>query len=404
MSLVADLPMLHATLHALRDDAEAMAARLVVHRRRIHAYPELGLILPKTQALVVEELSRIGMDSIRLGENLSSVVAEIVGTAASEGRPRVVALRGDMDALPLHEHNDLEFASRNHGCMHACGHDAHVSMLLGAAEVLASHRASFAGTVRLLFQPGEEGFGGACLMINEGALDGVDAAFALHVDPRTPTGVLAVRKGTVMASADAFSVVFKGAGGHASMPHHACDPIPAIGPFVDGLSHVSARETDPDDRVVLSVTMINAGTTHNVIPPTAECGGTIRALSARQRLVAHEALRRVARGVAESRGLEVDVNVFDGYPPTVNHDAPVELLEKTAGKLGLRVHTMPSPMMGAEDFSYMLEKVPGAFAFLGARTEGAGPLHSDLMKLDETVLHQGAALHAAVAISFLAGR
>lgn len=186
------------------------------------------------------------------------------------------------------------------------------------------------------------------------------------------------------------------------MPHHARDPIPAIGPFVDGLSHVTARETDPDDRVVLSVTQVRAGTTNNVIPPTAECSGTIRALSARGREQAQERLHRVASGVAASRGLHVDVSFMHGYPPTVNHDAPVDRIAAAAGKLGLRVVHLPSAVMGAEDFSYVLEKVPGAFAFLGARTEGGGPLHSDLMKIDEVVLHHGAALHAAMALSHLA--
>ena len=399
MSLVFTDPF---AIDALRDNAVALSDRLVANRRRIHAFPELGLTLPVTQGVVMEELTRIGVDSIAAGDRLSSVVAEVIGTARSSSKPGVVALRADMDALPLREHNDLDFASQNHGCMHACGHDAHVSMLLGAAEILVAHRGDFSGTVRLLFQPGEEGFGGARIMIEEGALDGVDAVFALHVDPSTPTGVLAVRKGTIMASADVFAVVFKGAGGHASMPHYARDPIPAIGPFVDGLSHVVARETDPDDRVVLSVTQVRAGTTNNVIPPTAECGGTIRALTAKRREEAHEQLRRVAGGVAAARGIHVDVGFVHGYPPTVNHDAPVDLVKATAGKLGLHVVTMPSPVMGAEDFSYMLEKVPGAFAFLGARTEGGGPLHSDLMKLDETAMSHGAALHAAIALAYLA--
>lgn len=389
-------------LHHLHDDAATLEPRLVANRRRLHAFPELGLVLPQTQAVVVEELRRIGVDSLRTGETLSSVVAEIHGTAPQVAPPRTVALRADMDALPLREHNDLEFRSKNEGCMHACGHDAHVAMLLGAAEMIASRRSAFAGTVRLLFQPGEEGYGGARMMIQEGALEGVDATYALHVDPSTPAGVLCIRKGTLMASADAFSVVFKGAGGHASMPHFTRDPIPAIGPFVDGLSHVVARETDPDDRVVMSVTQVSAGTTNNVIPPTAEVGGTIRALSRRRRELAHEQLMRVAHGVAASLGLQADVSLMHGYPPTVNHDAPVDLFERTAERIGLRVVRMPSAMMGAEDFSYVLEKVPGAMAFLGARTEGGGPLHSDLMKIDEGMMQKGAALHAAMALSHLA--
>ncbi len=388
-------------LHELRSDAAALEARLVANRRRIHAFPELGLELPHTQGVIVEELRRIGVDSIATGDSLSSVVAEVRGTAPTNARPRIVALRADMDALPLREHNDLEFRSKNEGCMHACGHDAHVAMLLGAAEILTARRRTFAGTVRLLFQPGEEGFGGARMMIEEGALVGVDAAYALHVDPSTPLGRVGIRKGTIMASADAFSVIFKGAGGHASMPHFTRDPIPAIGPFVDGLSHVVARETNPDDRIVMSVTQVTAGTTNNVVPPTAECGGTIRALSPRGRGLAHEQLLRVAHGVAAARGIHADVSLIHGYPPTVNHDDPVDLVVRTAERVGLSVLELPSPVMGAEDFSYVLEKVPGAFAFLGAKTDGGGPLHSDLMKIDEDVIQHGAALHAAIALSQL---
>jgi amidohydrolase len=197
MTLISDDPFLLRTLH---DEAVALSSRLVINRRRIHEFPELGLTLPKTQALVVEELRRMGVPSIRCGEGLSSVVAEIHGSLPITGLPRTVGLRADMDALPLREHNDLPFASRNDGCMHACGHDAHVAMLLGAAELLMGHRNRFAGAVRLLFQPGEEGYGGAKIMIHEHALDGVDQVFALHVDPSMPAGVLAIRKGTVMAS------------------------------------------------------------------------------------------------------------------------------------------------------------------------------------------------------------
>jgi amidohydrolase len=387
---------------SLRDSGNGLSDRLVDNRRRIHAQPELGLELPKTQALVVSELRRIGVDEIRPGSALSSVVADIRGTLAAQGEPVIVGLRADMDALPLREHNDLDFASQNQGCMHACGHDAHVSMLIGAAEILCARRASFAGTVRLLFQPGEEGYGGARIMIREGALDGVSGVFALHVDSSLQAGLFAIRHDTIMASEDSFSVTFKGSGGHASMPHQAHDPIPAIGPFVDGLSHVVARETDPNDRIVISVTQVRAGTASNVIPPTATCGGTIRALSAPRRAQAIEQLRRVAQGVAAARGIEVEVSLHEGYPPTVNHAAPVERMAATAERLGLRVARMPSPIMGAEDFSYMLDKVPGAFAFLGAKTEGGGPLHSDLMKLDEGVLPLGAAVYAGVAMSFLA--
>lgn len=399
---MATFPVEPATIGALASEAAALGERIVANRRALHEHPELGLLLPRTQGLVLEELARIGVDRICQGAGLTSVVADIIGTAAAAGPLRCVALRADMDALPLSEHNDLPFASKVSGCMHACGHDAHTAMLLGAAEVLAARRSGFAGTVRLLFQPGEEGYGGARIMIEEGALAGADAVFALHVDSSSPAGTLWLRSGTIMASADNFAVIFRGAGGHASMPHLTRDPIPAIGPFVDGLSHAAARETDPDDRIVLSVTQVNAGTALNVLPPSAECYGTIRALSHKGRKLAHEKLRRIAAGVAASRGLEVDVNIYDLYPPTVNHDEATEFVAASAEAVGLRVMRMPSPMMGAEDFSYMVEAVQGAIAFLGVRTGGGGPLHSDLMKLDESMLPRGTSLHAAMALRFLA--
>ncbi len=386
---------------ALLSAAQSVAGNIKSVRREIHANPELGLNNPATQAVIQRELARIGISDPKLGKKCSSVVAEIRGQAQASTRSRTVALRADMDALPLTEHNEADWASKNEGVMHACGHDGHVAMLLGAAEVLHGMRDRFAGTVRLLFQPGEEGYGGADVMLGEGALDGVDAAFALHLDSSSPTNIVATRRGAILAAADTFFVSFKGSGGHASLPYQGRDPIPAVGPFVDGLSHVAARETDPDDPVVFSVTMVRAGSAMNVLPPEAECSGTIRTLSHGRRETAHAQLRRVAEGVAAARGLEVEVRIARGYPPTINHDdGAVRMIESARG-LNLRVHEMPSAMMGAEDFSYMLEKVPGAMAFLGCRTEGGGPLHSDLMKVDENALPTGAALHTHVALSFL---
>ncbi|MFT4571964.1 MAG: amidohydrolase [Hyphomicrobiaceae bacterium] len=385
----------------LVSDANRIAPRMVANRRAIHANPELGIDNPDTQARIVEELRRIGVEDLRTGTKLTSVIAEIRGTGQGAGADRRVVLRADTDALPLTEHNVADWASAREGRMHACGHDAHVAMLLGAAEILSANRDAFAGSVRLFFQPGEEGYGGARLMIEEGALDGVDAAFGIHVETSREPGTVWMKPGTIMASTDEFVITFKGSGGHASMPHHAVDPIPAIGPFVDALSHAAARETDPDDRVVYSVTKVKAGTAFNVIPHEAKVGGTIRALSVKGRTLAEERLRRIAAGIAAVRGLEVEVSLHRGYPPTVNHLEPTGLVREAVAGTGLRACELPSPVMGAEDFSYVLEQVPGAFVFLGASVPDGGPLHSDKMKLDESVLPLGALLHVAAAFALL---
>lgn len=383
------------------ETAKRLAPQIIENRRRIHANPELGIDNPATQARIVEELERIGVEDLRRGKKLTSVTAEIRGTATHLASDQTIVLRADTDALPLTEHNDFSFASAQAGKMHACGHDAHVAMLLGAAETLIAHRDQFAGTVRLFFQPGEEGYGGAKMMIEEGALDGVAAAFGIHVETSREPGTVWMKSGTTMASTDEFVVRFSGAGGHASMPHHTVDPILAIGPFVDALSHAAARETDPDDRVVFSVTKVQAGTAFNVVPHEATVSGTIRSLSVEGRKTAEQRLRRIAEGVAALRGLEVELRMHHGYPPTVNHEAPVSLIRDAVPATGLRACELPSPLMGAEDFSYILQEVPGAFVFLGASRPDGGPLHSDKMKLDESVLAQGALLHVAAAFALL---
>jgi len=389
------------TKEAIERESARVHARVVELRRAIHREPELGLANPKTQALIVHELERIGIGGISRGSACTSVWVDIEGSAVPVQGPRCIALRADMDALPLTENADDEWAACEPGKMHACGHDGHVAMLLGAAEILHANRQAFAGTVRLLFQPGEEGYGGAKVMIREGALEGVEAAFALHLEPSRKPNLVALRRGTMLAAFDNFFVTFKGRGGHASTPFVARDPIPAIGPFVDGLSHVVARESDPDDRVVLSVTRVMAGTTDNVIPPIAECLGTIRTLTPAGRARAREKLRRVAEGVAASRGLEVEVDLREGYPPTMNAPEIVDRVMRAAGRLDLAIEDMRSPFMGAEDFSYVLERIPGAMAFVGCEVADGGPLHSDLMKIDERVLQTGTAMHVAVALELL---
>lgn len=393
----------------LLEAAGGNAERMVTLRRQIHQTPELGLHTPATRELVVAELEKIGVDAMQSGDDCTWLTADLIGTGtgagpgarSDAGKAKVVALRADTDALPLTEKTGLDYASRIEGRMHACGHDAHTAMLVGAASVLAGMRDRFAGTVRLMFQPGEEGLGGARVMIEDGAFDDVESAFAIHLQPSARSHRVLFRAGTMLAAFDDFTVTFEGAGGHASTPHAALDPIPAIGPFVDGLSHVAARETDPDDRTVFSVSHVVAGTKENVIPSEARCSGTIRSVSPRGRERALERMHRVAHGVAASRGLQAHVDVRPGYPPTMNDAHAIGEVLVAASAIGLETREMRGPFMGAEDFAYFLERVPGAMVFLGCRTDGAGPLHSDRMMIDESVMPTGAALHAAVALQML---
>lgn len=394
-----------AALASLLDEARALLPGAVELRRRIHANPELGLELPETQRSVLEALEGLGFE-IHTGGRTSAVVATLRGARPGPS----ILLRADMDALPMHEETDLDFASRHPGRMHACGHDAHVSMLAQAARLLAGRREQLAGSVRLLFQPGEEGFGGARILLEEGLLERspVDAAFAIHVDPTLAAGRVAARPGPMLAATDVFSIELTGRGGHASMPHHAVDPIPVACEIVGALQSFVTRRADVFDPIVLSVTRIQAGSTHNVIPPSANILGTIRSVSDRARRMAREGVRRVAAGVAQAHQVEAEVHLVEGYPVTTNHGSFVDLAREVSRDLlgDAGWVEMAAPIMGAEDFSYILERVPGAMVFLGVRPgEGAAePLHSSRMRVEESALCFGIALHAAVALRFLDAR
>jgi len=396
-------------LAPLLDEARALLPEVIALRRRLHENPELGLVLPETQKAVLEALAPHGLE-VATGGATSAVVATLRGgrAPAGAGGPTLL-LRADMDALPLTEATGLPFASRHEGRMHACGHDAHTAMLVGAAALLARRRDALPGTVKLLFQPGEEGYAGARVLIEEGLLDAppaVDAAFAIHVDSTLPAGRLALRPGPIFASGDVLSIDVTGRGGHASMPHLAADPIPAACEIVGALQTFVTRRIDVFDPVVVTITRLQAGTAANVIPAHANLLGTIRSTSERARAAAHEGVRRVAAGVAAAHGVEAKVHIVPGYPVTVN-DARFAAFARAVGAelLGERaVVDMAAPVMGAEDFSYVLQRVPGALVLLGARpADGpAEPLHSNKMTLDEDALAYGVALHAAMALRWLA--
>jgi amidohydrolase len=389
-------------------EADRSLASIVALRRRIHARPETGLELPETQRVVLDALADLGGADgsleIRTGRSLSSVVAVVTG----ERPGPTTLLRADMDALELTEDTGLDFASTIPGTMHACGHDAHVAMLVGAIELLQRHRRQLAGRVVCMFQPGEEGYGGARRMLEEGLLDEVgpvDRAFAIHISPLAPSGWVASRPGPIMASADEFQFTVTGRGGHASMPHDAADPVPAACEIVTALQAMVTRTVPVFDPAVVTVATMEAAAATNVIPERVRCGGTIRAVSASTRQRVLDGLQRVVTDVAHAHGCTAEVALSGThYPVTVNDPAAVGHVLAVAGKLlgPDRVVEMPTPVMGAEDWSYVLQAVPGCMAILGAAPPGVAhpePNHSNRMVIDELALATGVALHAAVALS-----
>ena len=398
----------------LLEEARALQGEIVALRRAIHAEPELGLHTPKTRDKVRSALGGLPLEWSE-GPSTTGLVATLKGGA---GEGPCVLLRGDMDALPMPEETGLDYASTIPGTMHACGHDTHTAMLAGAVRLLCTRREHLKGEVRFMFQPGEEGFHGARFMLEDGLLGGEgtgrnlpDAAFALHVMPNAQHGVVAGRAGALMASADQFDIVVTGRGGHAAMPHSALDPVPIACEIVTALQALVARQFDAHDPVVATVARIEAGTAHNIIADFASLRGTLRTLSSRHRDKLHGALVRLAKGIAAAHGAEASVTITPGFPVTLCDARAVDLGE--AVSLGLFGPTsfrrLEQPIMGAEDFSYVLEKVPGAMFFLGVAAEDADwhscpAIHSPRMTVDETALPRGAALLAGCAERFLERR
>lgn len=395
--------MLHENLI---EDARAITNEIVMLRRAIHAEPELGLHTPKTRDKVCMALAHLPLEW-REGPSTTGLVAVLKGGA---GEGRRVLLRGDMDALPMPEETGLDYASQVPGAMHACGHDAHTAMLAGAAELLAKRAASLKGEVQFMFQPGEEGYHGARFMLDDGLIDPLpDAAFALHVMPNARHGLIAGRAGPLLAAADTIEIVVEGNGGHASLPHQTLDPVPVAAEMILALQTMVTRQFNAHDPVIVSVTCMEAGTAHNVIADRAVLRGTMRTLSADHRRRVAESIEVLAAGIAAAHGLSARVAISEGFPVTVCDARAVDFGAATCEALFGPGHFnfLPDPIMGAEDFSYVLEKVPGAMFFIGMAPEGDDwasccGIHSTRMTLDETVMPRGAAMLAGLGEAFLA--
>ena len=391
-------------MHEMLEAAGTILDDVVALRRDVHRHPELGLDNPGTQRRIIDALDGLPL-AVRAGEGLTSVVADLDGEGG--GQPATVLLRADTDALPMTEESGEDFCSVEQGRAHACGHDAHTAMLVGAARLLSDMRDRFAGRVRFMFQPGEEGAGGAPIMIDEGVLDGVDRAFALHITPNLPIGFAGCRAGPMLASTDEISVTVTGRGGHASMPHLCVDPIPPMAAMIGALQTAITREINAFDPALVTVAHVEAGTTHNVIPEIARFEGTIRCVSEGTRDQTREAVERVCASIASAHRCTAEVRIQEGYPVTVNDAGEAARFARACAEtLGPDGHVeFPSPVMGGEDFSYLLQQVPGAMAFLGvcpADVENsltAPPCHSNRMRLNEDGMAYGVALHVAMALN-----
>ena len=382
---------------------EDTKGRVIEWRRHLHRNPEVSFHEVQTARFVRETLESFGgLEISRPTEN--SVVARLLGA----GPGRTLALRADIDALPVTEENDFDFASQNPGAMHACGHDGHTAMLLGAAQALSGMREELAGEVRFVFQHAEELYpGGAEELVEAGVMDGVDAAVGIHLWSPLPVGRVGVTYGPMMAAPDTFKVTVEGKGGHAAFPHQTVDSIAVGAQVVTNLQHVVSRETDPLANVVLSVTRFEGGTTHNVIPGSVEMEGTVRTLDPEVRDGMPEIMERVIRGVTSAHGAQYEFSYNRGYRPVVNDDDLTGQIEETAREVvgEENVEVMP-PNMGGEDFSAYGERVPAAFYLVGAGNEAeniTAPHHHPRFTIDEDALAVGLKMHLAVATKMLGG-
>jgi carboxypeptidase Ss1 len=384
-------------------DARKIESEIIETRREIHQNPELAYKEKATAKLVADRLKTLGL-GVKTGIGGTGVMAVLPGPRSGN----VVALRADMDALPIEELADIDFKSQVKGVMHACGHDTHVAMLLGTARLLANRKDELAGTVKFLFQPAEEngGRGGAKPMIQAGVMDNpkVDYVFGLHIDNDLNSGTLGFRGGPIMASPDTFEIKVIGRGGHGAYPHETVDPVYVAAQVIIALQGVSGRMIDPIQPFVITIGSVHSGTKENIIPDQAILQGTLRTLHEKTRRIAKSKIAEVARGVSKAFGAKAEVDFEkDAYPVTVNDVHVTEQAMKIIKKIPRTKVRVREPIMGGEDFSRFLHEAPGTFYFLGNHNPAKGcvhPNHSPRFKVDEDVLKLGAASLATLAMEF----
>jgi len=387
---------------AILQSAREQQAFLVATRRDLHQHPELGNAETRTAQVVADELERLGVEvETRVGGT------GVVGTIRGTGPGKTIALRADMDALPIQETGECEFRSCNPGVMHACGHDAHTAMLLGAARLLTERRDTFPGSVKLFFQPAEETIGGANEMIDEGCMNGVDAVFGIHVWPDMPPGTVGIRSGAIMASADTIAITVEGRGGHASEPHNAIDPVPVAAQLITNLQLMVTRRFDAKEPVVVSICFVQAGSAHNVIPDRVQLAGTVRTVNPQVRERVQEEIEHTIKHTCATFGASYDFTCVPGTGVVMNDAGFSSFVGAVGDRLfgGGSVRWLPYAIMGAEDFGAFTRVAPGAFCFLGAAPadKPAYPCHHPQFDLNEDALPLGASLHVATALEFLTG-
>ncbi len=387
----------------LKAEIDELVPDLIATRRDLHEHPELAFEEVRTSTIVAQRLRALGLD-VQTGVAKTGVVGTLHG---KESTAKTLAIRADMDALPIEELNEVEYRSQVVGKMHACGHDGHVSIALAVADILSKRRDELKGTVKFLFQPAEENVGGARVMVQEGAMQGVDGVIGLHLISNFPLGRVGVRSGTIFASADKLSITVRGKGGHAAMPHFSVDPIVIAAHIVVALQTLISRETSPFDPAVITVGQIQAGSAFNIIPETAQILGTMRAFTAEHRAYLNRRIQELASGIATAMGGSCEVEIADGCPPCVNDEGMVELVRRAAtATVGAQDVDESETVMstGSDDMSYFLQSTPGCYFIVGTHNEAKGthyPHHHPRFNIDEDALPVGVEVLTRASLDFL---